>query len=346
MNKKMFPSRLLMGRLITIFVIVYMVLCHNYQNVHAKTMVSRSFYTMGTDLVFDLVCNDVDYCYQVIQKAHGEVLRLDKVFSNYRTDSELYRVVNSNHTYPVKISEDFFRLTAVSLFVNILSNGAFDITSGSLVDLWKNSSKNNIVPAASTITGLKTNCVGLKQLKVISVDMSLKFISACVDIDYGAIGKGFALDKISAILENAHVNNGIINFGGNVNAIGRNINGEKWNIKLRIPPSLENNVNIKDIYISDLSVSTSGGYERYYKINGKRYSHIIDPRTGYPVDNSKSVTVVSTDATIGDALSTAFSVMDIVEVKKLLDVLDNIGVLIISDNMKYENNYYKKLYIK
>ena len=342
----MFPSRIPRGRLNSIFVIVSLLFFVNYQNVTANNLVNRSFYSMGTELDFDLVCGDIDYCYQVIQKAHDEVIRLDNIFSNYRSDSELYRVINSDYENPVKISEDFYTLTATSLFVNILSRGAFDITSGSLVNLWKNSSKNNILPTEATITHLKDNCVGLNMLKLTSNNMSLKLNSDCVELDYGAIGKGYALDKISTILKHSHIDNGIINFGGNIYAIGKNLNGEKWNIKLRVPHSLENKVNIKDIYISDLSVSTSGGYERYYEINRKKYSHIIDPRTGYPVDNSKSVTVVSSNATIGDALSTAFSVMDFDQAKQLIGVLDNIGVLILSANLKYENEYFKNLYMK
>ncbi len=343
-NKKMFPSRYLIQRIILIFLVNISFLYQSFNPAFSQTLVRRSFYTMGTELVFELLCEDTDYCYEVIQKAHGEVLRLDRIFSNYRTDSELYSVVNSNHKFPVKLSDDFYNLTAASIFVSILTDGAFDITAGSLVTLWKDASKKGQIPDPSAIEMMRTDCVGVNKLGLISKNMSLKLSSDCVDLDYGAIGKGYALDKIIEVLKDARINGAIINFGGNIYAKGKDTEGKKWNILLKTPPSLKDKIKLDPIYISDLAVSTSGGYERYFEIQNRKYSHILDPRSGYPVDESKSVTVVSSNATLADALSTAFSVMSISEVKELLYTLDNIGVLIVSDNSRYENDYFRKLH--
>jgi len=333
-----------MPRRIFILVLCLIAVFLNIEPALSKSLVSRSFYVMGTELTFDLVCNDKDHCYRVIQKAIQEVIKLDRTFSHYRNDSELYKVIRSDYRYPVKVSEDLFYLTGVSVFISALTNGAFDITAGSLVDIWKKGQQTGFIPDSFTIKRLKSKCVGIDRLKLVSKEMSLLLNSDCIDLDYGGIGKGYALDKISEVLESEEVDSGIINFGGNIYAKGKNLENNKWKVSVKIPPSLKYKIVIDSIYLSNLAVSTSGGYERYFKINDQEYSHIINPRSGYPVSQAKSVTVISSNAAIGDALSTAFSVMDISEVKKLVKELDKIGVLIVSDKFKYENSYFKELY--
>ncbi len=147
------------------------------------------------------------------------------------------------------------------------------------------------------------------------------------------------------LLKKENINNGLINFGGNIYALGTDRDSKPWAVKIKDPN--DDTKFISAIMAQDQSISTSGGYERYFNINGKKYSHIIDPRTGYPVNHFLSVTIVSEDPLFADTLSTAFSVLSLQESKKIIEHLDKIGVLLVEKEQekihKYKNHYFNKL---
>jgi thiamine biosynthesis lipoprotein len=306
--------------------------------------VNRLFFVMGTNLEFNLICKDRQYCLDAINDSLLEVKRIDKIFSNYRSDSELSNLaIKTNRK--VEVSQEFFELTAFSVFMLALSKGAFDISVGPMVDLWKKESKKNAVPDKTLIDSTKNDCIGFDKLKLYSKENKIGFSSDCIKLDYGGVGKGYVIQRIVQLLQDKNIENVLINFGGNIYALGNDLRGKPWIVNIKDPEV--NNRYIKRIRASNLSISTSGGYERYFLVDDKKYSHIIDPRTGFPVSHFSSVTVVSQSPLFADALSTALSVLSIDESRKIIKELDKIGVLIIekSENKVkiYENDNFKNM---
>ncbi|NIX14946.1 MAG: hypothetical protein GWN11_03445 [Candidatus Dadabacteria bacterium] len=306
--------------------------------------VSRVFYVMGTNLEFNLICKDREYCLDAINDSIAEVKRIDKIFSNYRADSELSGL-SIQADSKVGVSQEFFDLTAFSVFISALSRGAFDISIAPLIDVWKKESKNNKTPEANLIKSIRDICTGFDKLKLHSKDYEIGFSSDCIKLDYGAVGKGYVLQRIAQLLVNKKIENGLINFGGNIHALGTDLQGKPWVIKIKDPDN--SSEYIRTISVSNMSVSTSGGYERYFLVNSKKYSHIIDPRTGFPVSHFSSVTVVSESPLFADVLSTAFSVLSLDESKEIINQLDKISVLFIETKANeariYENNNFKNI---
>ncbi|NIP31309.1 MAG: hypothetical protein GTO02_16830 [Candidatus Dadabacteria bacterium] len=311
---------------ILILLLLHLLLLPNcaYRDTPTESLhtVSRVFYLMGTNLEFNLICNDRKQCLDAINRSVSEAKRIDKIFSNYRNDSELSNLSIKSGAR-IKVSKEFFELTAFSVFMSALTNGAFDISVGPLVKLWKNESKNNRIQDKLSVENIRTNCIGTDKLSLYSRESEIGFKSHCIRLDYGGIGKGYVLQRIVKLLEQTNIKNGLINFGGNIHALGTDLQGKPWVVNIKDPR--DNNKFIKTINVINKSVSTSGGYERYFLVDGKKYSHIIDPRTGLPVSHLSSVTVVSESPLFADALSTAFSVLNIEESKKIIDKLDKLG---------------------
>ena len=252
--------------------------------------VKRAFYVMGTSLEFNLLCKDRSRCLDTINKSIKEVNRIDKIFSNYRADSELSSLQIKKRK-SVRVSKEFFELTGFSFFISVLTDGAFDISVGPLVNLWKTESKGNTIPKNKLIKSIREGCVGFNKLHLNSNNYTIGFGSDCIELDFGAVGKGYVLSRLIDILKTEKINNGLINFGGNIYALGTDLDGKHWTVKIKDPDNTARY--ISKFKAKDVSVSTSGGYEKYFEVSGKKYSHIIDPRTGFPVDHFSSVTVVS-----------------------------------------------------
>lgn len=325
------------------FLMIFSSINHTWSEDSLQT-VSRVFYVMGTNLEFKLLCRNREHCLNAINDAIVEVNRIDKIFSNYRSDSELSKLpIKSGKS--VKVSDEFFKLTGFSVFISTLTQGAFDISVGPIIDLWKKKSKTYEVPLKNLIYQIRTKCMGFDKIKLDSNHNKISFDSECIRLDYGAVGKGYALQSIVEVLKSKKIENGLINFGGNIYALGNDLGNKPWIINIKDPD--DNRKYIKRISLNNLSVSTSGGYERYFLVNNKKYSHIIDPRTGFPVSHFSSVTVVSESPLFADALSTAFSVLSIDESKKIIYQLDKIGVLLFKKSANevnvYENDNFKKL---
>ena len=331
--------------LLTLVLVCFIFSCSGYHrlNSHLES-VQRTFFVMGTSLEFHLVCESRDKCLQVINESMTEVNRIDMVFSNYKADSEL-GMLNIREGKKLSVSEEFLYLTQYSKDISVLTNGAFDITVGPLIGLWKEQSKNSKLPDSGPINSIKEKCVGFDKLEIYPDSSSIQSSSDCLELDYGAIGKGYVLKRIGDILRINDINNALINFGGNIYALGNDVTASPWTVKIKDPD--KDGEYFADIEISDLSVSTSGGYERYFTVDGKKYSHIIDPRTGYPVNHFTSVTVVSKDPVLADALSTAFAVLEVNESKAILDKLQEPSALLISRNKEgikiYHSNNFEQL---
>ena len=265
-----------------------------WDGVFNKT-VSKDFFAMDTVISVSVTGKDAEKCVTEIEKC---VTELDGILTRHKATSEISIInKNSGGTLSNKTAEYFSLLIDVSQ----KSGGAFDFTLGAVSDLWS-FGKNPAVPDKADIQKLLSEC-GYEK---ISLSGNTLTVSGGI-IDFGAAGKGIALDEIRGILENAKVKEAVISVGGSVLLYGK----KEASVGIRDPYGNAGR-SIATLLLADTCISTSGSYERCFEENGKNYHHILDPETGYPVENELiSVTVISQSGALSDALSTACFVLGI-----------------------------------
>ena len=240
----------------------------------------------------------------------SEAKRIENLLSKYIKESEISRL---NRAGKLKVSPDTFYIIKKSKEFWQQSNGAFDITAAVLVELWGFSNQEYKIPDQASIKK-NLNLVGSDKIILHEKDNVVEFKLSGMKIDLGGIAKGFALDCCVRILKENNINNCLINAGGQVYALGK---GPKGNWKVAIQNPRKRQIS-KIIELEDKSVSTSGDYEQFFLKNGKRYCHIINPKTGYPVDSGIfSVTVIDNSALTADALLTTAFILGKEEVEML-----------------------------
>ena len=235
--------------------------------------------------------------------AKKEEEKLEKIFSIYRDDSELVLFNKVAAKGVVEVSPDLADLFITSKKWNEDTVGAFDVTITPLTQIWKEAAKKNELPEAADLAHAMS-MVGSDRLLLIQ-GREFKFTKEGMSVDLGAIAKGAIVDKIAELLMAKGMKNGIINAGGDGRAFGK----RAFTFGIQDPTSPDRDAIIGSIKVKDKSIVTSGDYRRYFEVDGKRYSHIIDPRNGMPADSLISVTVVASNATDADALATALSVL-------------------------------------
>ena len=232
--------------------------------------------------------------------------RLDTLLSTGNADSE---IVKLNEQKSATLSEDGGYLVKRALELNKETDGAFDIAIYPVMEAWGFPIQDFRVPSADELTGLLKHVDAAK----ISYDKDTREISFEDDqmkIDLGGIAKGYTSSRIMDIFqkEKLGLTSGLVNLGGNVQALGTKTDGSNWRVAVQSPDDTEDYLGV--LSIQDKAVITSGGYERYFEQDGVTYHHIIDPKTGYPAENGLvSVTIVSSDGTLADGLSTSLFIM-------------------------------------
>ena len=242
-----------------------------------------------------------DHAGEALEAAKSEIERLDALFSISSESGDIYAL---NRDHAATLHGDTQTLLERALEVSDSTNGIFDCTIEPVMDAWGFTTQNYRVPSADELQQLLTR-VDYKQVRQNGSDVS---IPADVQVDLGGIAKGYTSDRIMQVLADNGVTSGIVSLGGNVQALGCKPDGSKWRVAVQDPN--DEGENFAVVEIADEAVITSGGYQRYFEENGKRYWHILDARTGMPADTGiRSVTVVSADDTLADGLSTALFVM-------------------------------------
>lgn len=270
--------------------------------------------------------------------------KYEKLFSRTMESSELYQL---NHgTLPKKqdafiISDETSELLSKALEYSRLSDGGFDLTIEPISSIWDFTSEEKKVPTDSEIT----NILPLVNYKNLILDGNLvQFKQKGMGIDLGAIAKGYIADRMKDFLISKGIKSATINLGGNVLCIGNKPDGTPFNVGIQ-KPFANRNETISTINISDKSVVSSGIYERFFEKNNKFYHHILNPKTGYPYDNSLvSVTIISDKSVDGDGLSTTCFALGLEKGMKLINSLPDTEALFITDDYKlhYSNNFPHK----
>ena len=305
-------------------------------------VVERGYYVMGSSLTFTLYCRDRALCVEAISEAHEEVKRLDRIFSNYRSDSVLATVHANARAVPpapVPVPKEFIDLVMMANRYSALTRGAFDITAAPLIELWKSRGEGRGLPPTPREIAHAKACVGAGKITLSPKRGTVFLNTPCMLLDFGGIGKGYAVDRVIDVLRARGVSVGIVDFGGNIYAMRPPPGEDGWVVGVRHPE--HPNRAFTKIKISNAGVATSGDYERFITIGGKRYSHIIDPRTGYPVRSVPSVTVLAGSAVEADALSTAFTVMGEGEVREAIGDWAHVGVLMLRKGANGELSVFK-----
>ena len=205
------------------------------------------------------------------------------------------------------MSEDAGYLVERALELNKETDGAFDIAIYPVMEAWGFPTQNYQVPTADTLESL-LKLADASQIIYDEDSRKISFGQEGMKIDLGGIAKGYTSSRIMEIYKENNISRGLVNLGGNVQALGTKTDGSKWRVAVQSPDDTEDYLGI--LSVEDKAVITSGGYERYFEQDGKTYHHIIDPKTGYPAENGlTSVTVVSEDGTLADGLSTSLFIM-------------------------------------
>ncbi|MDP8211991.1 MAG: FAD:protein FMN transferase [Candidatus Zapsychrus exili] len=281
---------------------------------------SETSFDMGTVIRLDVCVDKANE--NIIDEVYDAVLnRIEDIsikMSSFDKNSDIYNINNSN-LKPVVVSGDTFYLIKNSIRFSQLTDGAFDITVGPLIKLWKKSEKQGIAPIEENLKDV-LRYVGYENIKTL-VNNNLKLLKRSTSIDLGAIAKGYAVDEAARIFREHGINNFLIDAGGDIYAGGLNCDGELWKVGIRDP---RNGLEIIDIVeISDMAITTSGDYEQFYEIDGKKFSHIINPKTGYPEQEIISATVIAPKAKDADVFSTALCVLG---KRRGADLIDSLGV--------------------
>ena len=239
-----------------------------------------------------------------VDAAEAEIERLDALLSTGNTDSEITKL---NEAKNATLSEDGGYLVERALELNKETDGAFDIAIYPVMEAWGFPTQNFRVPSAEELTELLKHVDAL-EISYNKITREISFADSQMKIDLGGIAKGYTSSRIMDIFKENGITSGLVNLGGNVQALGAKTDGSNWRVAVQSPDDTEDYLGV--LSIQDKAVITSGGYERYFEQDGVIYHHIIDPKTGYPAENGLiSVTIVSEDGTLADGLSTSLFIM-------------------------------------
>ncbi len=280
---------------------------------------------MGSLFEITVVDPDPVHGEQVINDAFREIDRIESLISSWRDDSETSRINAQAGIAPVVVTRETFDLVARSQKVSKLTNGAFDITIGSVLTLWDFKTRAPAVPDASQIQ----QALKLVDYRLIELDLEALTVflpRKGMRLGLGAIGKGYAANRAAALIRAAGIMGGVVNAGGDLFVFGKDGDDLPWKISIAHPR--EGNRRLAELRLLDQAIVTSGDYERFFKVNGERYSHIIDPRTGSPTRSLQSATLICPDAEVADALATALFVLG-VEGLDLVDRLTGFSAIVV-----------------
>lgn len=261
---------------------------------------------MGSRFDITVTTNDSVKAYKHIDKAIAEIARIEKLISSWDADSQTSQINRNAGVKPVKVDTELFDLIRNAIGISKLTDGAFDISYASMDKIWKFDGSMTTMPSEEKIAASIAK-VGFHNI-ILDKNKSTVFLKVeGMKIGFGAIGKGYAADKAKTLLIRNGVSSGIINASGDMNTWGKQPDGSEWKVAITNP--LDKNKVFALLPITNGAVVTSGNYEKYVNFNGKRYTHIIDPRSGYPATGIISVTVFAPKAELADALATSVFVM-------------------------------------
>lgn len=293
--------------------------------------VQRTQKLMGSRFDITVVAINEEIGYINIDEAISEITRIEKMISSWDPDSETALINKNAGIKPVKVSLELFKLIERSKKISEITDGAFDISYSSMDKIWRFDGSMKYKPTQAEIKESIAK-VGYDKIILNNENQTVYLKQKGMKISFGAIGKGYAADKAKDLLKSKQVVAGIINASGDLSTWGTKVSGEKWLIGIANP--LSKDKIFSWLPIVESSVATSGNYEKFVFFDGKKYSHIIDPRTGYPSKGVISVSIFHKSAEFCDALATAVFIMGKDAGLDLINQLPLTEVILVDGNNK------------
>ncbi len=285
---------------------------------------------MGNHFELSVVADDEKWAYEKIEAGINEIKRIEKLLTTFSDDSETNQVNQNAGIKPVKVSRETFDLIKRSIRISEITQGAFDISYGSIDKrLWNFDQNMTSLPDKDTAKRM-VKLINFRNVILNEENCTVFLREEGMRIGFGGIGKGYAADCAKRIMIAQGVVSGVVNASGDMSAWGTQPNGEKWTIGIVNPDSSHEVFSYMNI--TDMAVATSGNYEKFITVDGKKYSHTINPRTGLPVTGIKSVTIITTNAEIADAMATPVTIMGINTGLDMINQMKNIEAVIIDDD--------------
>lgn len=298
---------------------------------------SHSCRLMGNSFGFSVVAEDEQRANICIGKAIEEVKRIENLLTTYDDNSQTNLINKNAGIKPVEVESEVFDLIARSLKISVLTQGAFDITYGSLDRRFWNFDKDMTSLPDPAAAKRMVRLINYKNVILDRTNQTVYLKEPGMLIGFGGIGKGYAADRAKQVMVQAGVKDGIVNAAGDLTVWGTQPNGKAWTIGIADPD--RKHLPFASLMLSDTSVATSGNYEKFAIVGGVKYSHTIDPKTGYPVRGIKSVTIICSSAELADALATPVTVMGIEAGLGLINQMKHVACIIIDDYDKiYTSN--------
>lgn len=295
---------------------------------------------MGTFAHIIAVASDEKTAETCIEAAFEQLKAAEKTMSIYKADSEISNINRNAYKETVKVTGPTFELLSKSAQFSKVSGGAFDITIGPLMDMWRSAAEVNSLPSQETLRQALLR-VGYEKLILDRKQMTVRFAVEGMKLDLGGIAKGYGVDMAVAAMKKNAAAGGLVDVGGNIRCFGTPPEGKKsWLIGLQEPKEAQGIPGSGQyrlvLTLNDAAVATSGDYQRFQKVGGRKYSHILDPKTGFSAGSLSSATVITETAVDADALGTAVSVMGAEQGLELIEKTPKAEAILITQKPDYK----------
>jgi len=298
-----------------------------WHHLQASRMSMACLYTI------DAYTEDSEKLPSILDQAFDEVDRIDRLMSHYKADSPLSRINRDAAASPVAVEPELYDFIAEAIRYSRDSDGAFDITVGPLMKVWGFFRGEGRFPSDRDVEAVRP-LIGWQHVIMDPGQRTIRFDRPGMELDLGGIAKGYAVDRVVKILRAAHVSAALISAGGStIYGLGAPPNRTAWTVSIQDP--VDSAKVARDVALRDRALSVAGSSEKSFEVDGVRYSHIMDPRTGRPVQGVLTVAVIARTGTEGDALDDALFVLGPVRSRKYLKRLDDVEMfLFLPDGQK------------
>ncbi len=284
---------------------------------------------MGNKFEICVVADNAVWADECIDAAINEIQRIEKLLTTFSNDSETSRINENAGVVPVEVSRETYELIERSIKISRITQGAFDITYGSVDKrLWNFDINMKSLPDKKTAHKM-VRLINYRNIMLNEEKSTVFLKEKGMRVGFGGIGKGYAAERAKQVMKEMGAESGIVNASGDLTSWGYQPNGKPWTIGI-VNPNAAGQV-FSYMNITDMAIATSGNYEKYITLNGKKYSHTINPRTGLPVTGIKSVTIITPNAEISDAMATPVMIMGIKAGMDMINQLKDIEAILIDD---------------
>jgi thiamine biosynthesis lipoprotein len=285
---------------------------------------------MGNHFELSVVSDNQDWSHDCIKAGIKEIQRIEKKLTTFSNDSETAKINEMAGIKAVEVSLETIELIERSIKISQITQGAFDITYGSIdKKLWNFDDKMKALPDKETAKKM-VRLINYRNIIIDKKESTVFLKEKGMRIGFGGIGKGYAAEMAKKVMRSMGVTSGIVNASGDLTTWGTQPDGKPWTIGIANPNAAHQVFSY--LTLTDMAVATSGNYEKYIMIGGKKYSHTIHPKTGLPVTGIKSVTIITPNAEVADAMATPVTIMGIEAGLDMINQINSIEAIIIDDD--------------